>query len=50
MTSHKLLRNNSVLEAKMMIGSHKQPQRQILALFNIETTSRAQIVIRVERD
>ena len=39
MTSHKLFRNNFVKEAKMTIGSHRQPQREMLALFNTETFS-----------
>lgn len=39
MTSHKLFRNNFIKEAKTMIGSYKQPQREMLALFNVETFS-----------
>lgn len=42
MTSHKLFRNHFINEVRRMIGliwSHKQPQREWLALFNVVTSS-----------
>lgn len=39
MTSHKLLRNHFIKEGKRMIGSYTAVQREMLALFSIETFS-----------